>query len=97
MRDKPNRGLQPIRGILDQFDWDKNKYFSREFQDYGYRLAEELGDFKNKSLYIKLAKETPRKFLEDARNFVKDAYNVNNRAKLFMWKLGQLKKETKKS
>jgi len=96
MKGRSNKGLQSIRGILDQFDWDKNKYIYREFQDYGYRLAEELGDLKNKSLYIKLAKEAPRKLLEDACNFVKDAANVRNRAKLFMWKLGQLKKESKK-
>jgi len=35
----------------------KNKYISREFQDYGYRLAEELNDLKRVALYIKYAKE----------------------------------------
>ena len=64
---------------------------SQEFQKYGYELAKELGDLKNKSLYIKLAKENPRGFLETARNFVKDAYKVKSPARLFMWKLKELK------
>ena len=86
-----------IGDILKQFRKDEDKYISREFQKYGYDLAEELGDLKNKSLYIKLAKETPRGRLENARNFVKDAYNVKSKPKLFMWKLTQLKnKKTEK-
>ena len=90
------RDFQALGDILADFDWDKKKYISREFQDYGYRLAKELGDLKHKSLYIKLAKETPRGLLEEARNFVKDASRVRNPAKLFMWKLKQLKKEAEK-
>jgi len=84
--------MQKIGDILKKFDSDEDKYISREFQKYGYELAEYLGDIKNKSLYIKLAKETPRALLQSARNFVSDAYNVKSRAKLFMWKLTQLKK-----
>lgn len=87
--------MQKVGDILKSFKSDEDKYISREFQKYGYDLAEELGDLKNKSLYIKLAKETPRGFLESARNFVKDANNVKNRAALFIWKLTQLKKEAK--
>ena len=88
--------MQKVGDILKKFDKDQDKYISKEFQKYGYDLARELGDIKNKSLYIKLAKEEPRGFLEAARNFVKDAYNVKNRAALFLWKLTELKKETKK-
>jgi len=84
--------MQKIGDLLKDFQPDKDKYISREFQKYGYDLAEELGDLKNKSLYIKLAKETPRGFLESARNFVKDAYQVKSRPKLFMWKLAELKR-----
>ena len=76
---------------------DKNKYVSREFQDYGYRLAESMGDVKQASLYIKLAKEMPRAWLEQAKNFVKDADNVRSKPKLFMWKLKQIKDEKGKS
>lgn len=86
--------LQPIGEMLKGFNPLKNKYISREFQDYGYRLAEELGDLKCKALYIKMAKEYPRRLLEEARYFVKDAPNVRHRAKLFMWKLKELKKGT---
>jgi hypothetical protein len=53
-------------------------------------------DLKNKSLYIKLAKETPRGLLEQARNFVKDAVNVKSPPKLYMWKLTELKKQGNK-
>lgn len=85
------RGFSTIGEVLSRFNTKEDKYISREFQKYGYELAEYLGDLKNKSLYIKLAKETPRGFLETAMNFVKDAYNVKSRAKLFMWKLSELK------
>lgn len=70
---------------------DKNKFISREFQDYGYRLAGEFGDLKHVSLYIKLAKTYDRSLLERARSFVIDS-NANNRGALFMWKLKELKK-----
>ncbi len=89
---KKNKGMQSIKKILHNFDLDKKKYITREFQDYGYRLAVELDDLDHKSLYIKLAKDTPRVILERAKAFVKEAYEVKNKARLFMWKLKQLKK-----
>ncbi len=87
-----SKGLTSIGEVLKKFKADEDKYISFEFQKYGYDLAKDLGDLKNISLYIKLAKETPRGFLEAAKNFVKDAYNVKSKPKLFMWKLSQLKK-----
>jgi len=90
------KGFTPIRDVLTDFDWEEDKYISREFQKYGYELAKELNDLDHKALYIKLAKELPRHLLEGARNFVKDAPNVENSGKLFMWKLTELKKEWKK-
>jgi len=98
------RDFSSIGTILDDFkkegdkkglplEFSRDKYISREFQKYGYDLADELGDLKNKSLYIKLAKETPRGLLEAAKNFVKDAYEVKFPARLFMWKLAELKKD----
>lgn len=86
-----------IGDVLKKFKTDEDKYISFEFQKYGYELAKELRDLKNKSLYIKLAKTTPRALLESAKSFVKDAYNVKSRPKLFMWKLQQLKKLNVKS
>ncbi len=86
-----------IGDVLKKFKIEEDKYISREFQQYGYDLAEELGDMKHKALYIKLAKETPRGLLESARSFVKDANNANSKGRLFMWKLKQLKNKTKAS
>jgi len=85
-------GFSAVSEILKNFDSQRDKFISKEFQKYGYDLALELGDLKNKSLYIKLAKETPRPLLEAARNFVKDAANAHSRPKLFMWKLSELKR-----
>jgi len=87
--------MQSLGDILKGFDWDQKKYISREFQDYGYRLAEELGDLEHKALYIKLAKEVPRTILEQARNYVKDASNARSRARLFMWRVKLLKEATR--
>lgn len=87
--------FRSIGDVLKSFKVDEDKYISREFQKYGYDLAQELNDLENKSLYIKLAKETPRGFLESARNFVKDAYRVKSKPRLFMWKLTELKKAAK--
>lgn len=89
---KSNRGggPQPLGDILARFNPLEDKYISREFQKYGYDLAVELGDLEHKALYIKLAKELPRQILERAKNFVKDA-KARNRARLFMWKLKELK------
>jgi len=74
-----------------------NVYVTQEFQDYGYRLAAELNDLKHKSLYIKLAKEEDRGLLESARSYVMDADSARSKAKLFMWKLQQLREERLKA
>ncbi len=89
-------GFQSIRDLLDKYDLDRKKYISHEFQDYGLRLAKALGDEKSKSLYIKLAKDLPREVLTEALCFVKDAYNVKNKARLFMWKIKKLKAKSAK-
>lgn len=83
--------MQRIGKILKKFNPLKAKYVSREFQWYGYKLAEELGDLRHKALYIKLAKTADRRILEEARNFVKDAMGVKNKARLFMWKVKEIK------
>jgi hypothetical protein len=91
----PNTKPVSIKSVLGKFDFDRDKYISREFQKFGYDLASAMGDLKNKSLYIKLAKTTPRKILDQAISFVKDANNVRSKPRLFMWKIGELKKLTK--
>jgi len=88
--------MQKVGEIVKKYKLDDtDKYVSREFQKYAYELSEELGDAKHRSLYMKLAKETPRGLMESARSFVKDAQNVESKGKLFMWKLAQLKKTKK--
>lgn len=93
---KRDKGIQSIGQVL--FDYtleDKGGRITKEFQDYGYRLAMELNDEKNKSLYIKLAKEVKRPLMERARTFVKDAKDVRHKGKLFMWTLAKLRKGEK--
>lgn len=86
------KNFSKLGDVLKRFEFDdKDKYISREFQKYGYDLALELGDLKRTSYYIKLAKENPRGLLETARSFVKDAYNVKSKPRLFVWKLTQMK------
>lgn len=75
---------------------DAGGHITQEFQDYGYRLALKLNDLAHKSLYIKLAKEVDRSLLERSLAFVSDA-QAKSKAKLFMWKLTQLRQAAKKS
>ena len=88
-----NDGFVKVGKNLPATQRDEDKYISREFQLYGLELAEELNDLKHKALYIKLAKTTPRGYLEAARSFVKDAYNAKSKGRLFMWKLKQIRDE----
>jgi hypothetical protein len=91
-----SKTLTPVKDLLSKYEFDdKDKYVSREFQKYAYDLAVELNDLDHKSLYMKLAKETPRILLEKARSFVKDATNAKSKGRLFMWKLSELKKAQK--
>ncbi len=71
---------------------DRPKNISKEFQMYGIFLAESLEDTKRYSLYIRLAKEIDRKILEEALNFTKGYYSAKNKAKVFMWRLKELRK-----
>ena len=83
---------QTVADILKKFNPLEDKYISREFQAYGIYLSEELGDYKHRALYIRLAKTIPRAILEKALNFVK-ASNARSKGRLFMWKLKELRKE----
>ena len=83
--------MQTIGDVLKKFNPLEDKYISREFQAYGIYLSEELGDYKHKSLYIRLAKTVPRSLLEKALSFVKDT-RPRSRGRLFMWKLAKLRR-----
>lgn len=84
--------MKSVGKILKNYNPQEDKYISREFQNYGIHLAEELEDYKHRSLYIKLAKTVHRSILEKALTFVSDS-NADNKGALFMWKLKQLKTE----
>lgn len=88
--------MQSIKSVLDKFNPTTDKYVSREFQTFGIHLAEELDDYKHKSLYIKLAKTTNRSLLEKALSFACDS-QAKNKGALFMWKLKELKELQKKN
>jgi HAD superfamily hydrolase (TIGR01509 family) len=71
----------------------KKNYISTEFQDYGFRLATKLGNTKQASMYIRMAKNKPRALLEQAFSFTIDYPNAENKHKIFLWKLKELEKE----
>ncbi len=77
----------------------RQKYVHMEYQAYGLELAKELGDWKNRSIYIRMSKNIDRKILEQARYFVKDQNPgaIKTPYKLFMWKLKQLKETAKQA
>jgi len=86
--------LKKIGDLLQDVDLKKRRrYIRKEFQAYGLLLADELNDWKNRSLYIRLAKQYPRHILEEARYFIKDQApgKIKSKVGLFMWKLSQLK------
>lgn len=82
--------MKSVGQILNKFNPMEDKYISREFQSFGIYLAEQLDDYKHRSLYIKLAKTTHRSILEKALCFVVDS-NARNKGALFMWKIKELK------
>lgn len=88
--------MKSISKVLEESkDIKRPKNISTEFQLYGVHLAEQLGDTKHYSLYIKLAKTKPRKILDEALSYVKDYPNAKSKARLFMWRLKQLKELVK--
>lgn len=89
--------MEQLRQIIRRVEKRKqSQRVSKEFQDYGIRLSEVLGDSKHKSLYIKLAKEKPRKALEEALAYVLDYPHAKTLGRLFMWKLKELLKNGEK-
>lgn len=88
--------MKNIKKILKEQQeelFNRQKYITREFQDYGYRLAVKLNDLEHKSLYIKLAKNEERAFLDQALSFAIDYPKAENKGKIFMWKLKELREE----
>lgn len=88
-----SKAFTSTKDLLNQYQVvETNKHIAHEFQSFGCYLAEILDDKNHTALYIKLAKTMPRGFLEKALSFVIDS-KANNKARLFMWKLEQLKRD----
>lgn len=84
--------MKSIAKVISEVKFkNRPKNISHEFQFYGCYLAESLDDTKRYGLYIKLAKQLPRSILEEALNYTKEYYNAKNKAKVFMWRLKDLK------
>lgn len=84
--------MKSIKTVIAEVKFkDRPKNLSTEFQVYGVFLAETLDDTKHYSLYIKLAKEVDRNILEEALSYTKGYYSAKNKARVFMWRLSQLK------
>lgn len=82
--------------LLSQIIKDKAKKaipknIAYEFQEFGVRLAHELGDLRRKSYYIKLSKQVERQLLERARDHALGYHKPKSKAKIFMWFLKELK------
>ena len=94
VKKKTKKGFKNIGSLLDKYALeDKGGFITKEFQDYGYRLAVALNDMKHKSLYIRMAKTVDRGILDRALSFVSDAQTAKSKARLFMWKVKQLKED----
>ena len=87
--------LEARKNLMSQ----RAKHSPLEFQAYGYFLAENLNDLSHRGIYIRMAKNNPRQILDTAYHYVKEsAPNLkgkNAQAKLFMWKVKELKKLAK--
>lgn len=89
--------MEQLKQIIGRVERRKeSQRISKEFQDFGVRLSEVLGDSKHKSLYIKLAKEKPRQALEEALSYVQDYPHARTKGRLFMWRLKELLNGAKK-
>ncbi len=92
------KGFSEIGSLLKKYTLkDKGGHITKEFQDFGYRMAVVLNDMSHKSLYIRMAKTIERGILERALSFVKDADSAKSKARLFMWKIKQLREEKAKN
>ncbi|MCA9381862.1 hypothetical protein KC660_00445 [Candidatus Dojkabacteria bacterium] len=85
------KSIGDLLGGEEFWNRQKKNYISKEFQDYGYRLALKLDDLRHKSLYIKIAKDEDRRIVEEALRFAIDYPKAKNKARIFMWKIKDIK------
>lgn len=99
--DKKKKVPESAKDILLSSDWFVRreisaKFITKEYQQYGLQIASRLNDMEHRSLYIKLAKEEDRNVIEKAISFAMDYPKVNSKAKVFMWKLKEIREELRK-
>lgn len=85
--------------ILDEEDVNRAKQKKRhpknEFQAFAYKLSKDLNDDKNLTIYMRLAKTVDRSLMEQAYSFAVDS-NSQEKGRLFLWKLKQLRADLQK-
>lgn len=75
----------------------KKSNITKPYQFFGIWIAQNLDDYKNIPLYIKLAKEQDKVLLESAISYIKDYPNAKSKSRLFLWYLkGKIKIKDKK-
>ncbi len=73
----------------------QSKYVKHTFQSLGIELAERLNDVEHKAIYMRFAKKYNEGILRAALSYALDyPLKHGSRAKIFMWKLKQLKIES---
>ena len=87
--------MKDIAEILKKKQLNRDFRNSYEFQAYGNRLAEEMGEPNRRGMYLKLAKTVDRSILEQAREYVMGQEHISTKGKLFMWKVKQLREKKK--
>ena len=85
-------GVERIANQLITKLQKRQKYVKYPYQELGLLIAEKLGEWQKRSFYIKLARDEDRQLIEKA--FTYALYTNTNRAKVFLWKLEELKRST---
>lgn len=91
--------LSSSKDILSTYNFlspqEKKKHAHFEFQAFAYRLAHDLNDLVNLRIYLRLAKNMERSLMERAYSYAIDS-NTDNKAKVFLWKLKEIRKQIQK-
>jgi hypothetical protein len=93
-------GMLKFAAILNQRSSEvvKKKNISKPYQFFGVWIAQNLNEYENIPVYIKLAKYQDRNLLEQAVGYVRDYPDAKSKHNLFMWYLkGKLKPMPKKA
>jgi len=87
--------LSTINILDDEEVSSKKRHPKNEFQAFAYKLSKDLNDDKNLVIYMRLAKTVDRFLMERAYSFAVDS-NSDQKGRLFLWKLKQLRSDVQK-